>query len=145
VTVPLKGGADVPHLGRCTTNIVEDRLSEVQLRIFCESTHDIPAAAIILRHAASTREWRTALNASYINYPSPQGTWLSPLHRAQSFFGLNTLDESERDSKRNYRGLIPVRDLPAIPIEITPEIVTGHALVDIDLGEMTLSTWRLTP
>ena len=135
--LPLDGSANVPGMGRCTVLTVDDRFSEQMLKVFCESPRELPAASIALKHEPSGREWRLALNSASTFSPGPHETWLSPLHRGQSFFRLTHSVESLPDS----RWLVPVSDLPSARIEITPEIVTGHALAQFDLGELTLASF----
>jgi hypothetical protein len=131
------GSADIPGMGRCTAMTVDDRYGEQILKVFCESPRNLPAASIALRHEPSGREWRLGLNSASTYSPGPHETWLSPLHRGQSFFRLTTSVESAPGS----RWLVPVSDLPSARIEITPEIVTGHALAHFDLGEVTLASF----
>ena len=129
------GSADIPGMGRCTTMTVDDRYAEQMLKVFCESPRELPTASISLRHEPSGREWRLRLNSAVTYSPGPHETWLSPLHRGQSFFRLTNSVQSLPGSQ----WLVPVSDLPSARIEITPEIVTGHALAQFDLGEVTLA------
>jgi hypothetical protein len=135
--LPAKGGTYVPSLGQCTALIVDDRYSENMLKVLCESPRELPMASIMLRHEASERVWREGLNSSVTYSPGPHETWLSPLHRGQSFFRLtNAVTSSPGD-----QWLVPMGYLSSARIEITPEIVTGHALARFDFAEVSLASW----
>ena len=135
--LPMQGSGSVANLGRCTTLGVSDRFSEEMLKVLCESPRELPAASIVLRHEPSGREWREGLNSAVTYSPGPHETWLSPLHRGQSFFRLTNSVTSVPGSQ----WLVPISYLSSARVEITPEIVTGHALTDFDLGEATLVSW----
>jgi hypothetical protein len=135
--LPAQGSGNVPDLGRCTALTVDDRFSEEMLKVLCESPRDLPAASITLRHEPSGREWREGLNSSVTYSPGPHETWLSPLHRGQSFFRVTNSVTSVPGSQ----WLVPMSYLSSARVEITPEIVSGHALAGFDFGEVTLASW----
>ncbi len=132
-----QGSGNVPDLGRCTALTVDDRFSEEMLKVFCESPRELPTASITLRHEPSGREWREGLNSALTYSPGPHETWLSPVHRGQSFFRLaNSVTSVPGD-----QWVVPMSYLSSARVEITPEIVSGHALADFDFGEVTLASW----
>jgi len=135
--LPGQGNGDVPDFGHCTVMTAEGRYFEEMLKVYCESPRGLPAASITLRHEPSSREWRIRLNSSVTYSPGPHATWLSPLHRGQSFFHLTNSVESMAGSQ----WLVPISYLSSARIEITPEIVTGHTLAGFDFGEVTLASW----
>lgn len=135
--VPLKGSGHIPDVGRCTVMTIDDRFSEAMLKVFCESPRELPAASITLRHEPSGRKWQLRLNSAVTYSPGPHETWLSPLHRGQCFFRLTNSVESMPGSQ----WLVPMSYLSSVRVEITPEIVTGHALAGFDFGEVTLASW----
>jgi hypothetical protein len=120
-------------MGRCTAMTVDDRYSEEMLKVFCESPHELPAASIALRHEPSGREWRLRLNSAFTYSPGPHETWLSPLHRGQSFFRLTNSVEVRAGSQ----WLVPKSYLSSAHVEVTPEIVIGHVLA----GSVALASW----
>jgi hypothetical protein len=136
--LPIPGSSGVPRMGRCTVMTVDDRYSEEMLKVFCESPHELPAAAIALRHEPSGREWRLRLNSAFTSSPGPHETWLSPLHRGQSFFRLTDSVEV-----RAGQWLVPKSYLSSAHVEVTPEIVIGHALAGFDFREVALASWRV--
>jgi len=137
VVLPVDGHADVPNLGRCTSAVVDDHFSEPLLKVLCESPRDIPAASLTLRHDASGRELRDRLNSSRRISPGPHDSWLSPLHRGQTFFRLT--DRLEVIPGAQW--IFPRTFVASSHISVTPEIVTGKALVDFDFGEVDLTAW----
>ncbi|HEY6370301.1 MAG TPA: hypothetical protein VIX37_06960, partial [Candidatus Sulfotelmatobacter sp.] len=64
-------------------------------------------------------------------------TWLSPLHRGQSFSRLTRSATSVPGSQ----WLVPMSYLSSARVEITPEIVSGRALAGFDFGEVKLASW----
>ena len=135
--LPPDGSGDVPGLGHCTVMTVDDRFYEAMLKVFCESPRELPAASIRLRHDPSGREWKLRLNSAVTYTPGPHDTWLSPLHRAQSFFRLTRSMESRPGSQ----WLVPISYVPSLRVEISPERVTGHGLALFDFGEVALASW----
>jgi hypothetical protein len=135
--LPAQGSGSAPGLGRCRAGTVDDRLSEQMLKVLCESPRELPAAWITLRHEPSGRVWRESLNSAVTYSPGPHETWLSPLHRGQTFFRLTRADGAEPGS----RWLVPASYLWSARVAITPEIVTGHALARLDFPDVTLSSW----
>jgi hypothetical protein len=139
--VPVQGARDVPGVGRCTTAAVYDQLSQPLLKVFCESPRSIPASAVMLRHPSTGRVWREGLNLAWTHSPGPNRTWLSPIHRGQSFFRL--IEKVETAPGAQW--LVPASYLPSAHIEITPEIVTGRALAHFEFTGVTLSSWHVQP
>ena len=135
--LPAHGSANVVDLGRCTALTVDDRYSEELLKVLCESPRELPVALITLRHEPSGREWREGLNSAITYSPGPHETWLSPMHRGQSFFRLTNSATFVPGSL----WLVPIDYLSSARVEITPEIVLGHALAGFDFGEVTLASW----
>lgn len=133
-TMATNGSMSVPELGRCTAMTVDDRFSEGMLKVLCESPAELPSAAIVLRHAASGREWRLRLMDAMTYSPGPHGTWLSPLHRGQSFFRLTDADAQGPGSQR----LVPASYVAESRVEITPDVVTGHALAKFEFDGVEL-------
>lgn len=139
--LPTQGTGSVPDLGRCTALTSEERFSNSALKVLCESPRELPAATITLRHESSGREWKLGLRSSITYSPGPHEIWLSPLHRGQSFFQLINGDASAPGEQ----WLVPAMLVPEARLEITPEIPTGHALAHFDFGDVTLSSWLVTP
>jgi len=137
--LPVQGSANAPGLGRCTAARADDRYSERTLKVLCESPRAVPAALITLRHEPSGRVWRQGLRSSGMYYPGPHGTWLSPLHRGQSFFSLTDAVPSTLGSE----WLVPESYVSSARVEITPEIVTGRALARFDFAGVALSSWLI--
>jgi hypothetical protein len=92
---------------------------------------------ITLRHEASGREWRQRLNSSARITPGPHETWLSPLHRGQTFFHLTDFAESAPGSQ----WLVPRSYVASARVEITPEILTGRSLAAFDFADVALGDW----
>lgn len=135
--LPTQGSLDAPGVGRCTAVTVEDHYSEPLQKVLCESPRVLPATSITLRHDASGRVWQERLHSAITLSPGPNRTWLSPLHRRQSFFRLtNTVPTSP-----GSRWLVPASYLSSARLEITPEIVTGYALTRFDFADVALSAW----
>ncbi len=135
--LPAQGSGNVTDLGRCTALTVDDRFSEEILKVLCESPRVLPVASITLRHEPSGREWREGLNSAVTYSPGPHETWLSPMHRGQSFFRLTNSVTSVPGSQ----WLVPMSYLSSARVEITPEIASGHALAGFDFSEVTLASW----
>ena len=138
VVLPVDGHAEVPDLGRCTSALVDDHFSEPLLKILCESPRELPSASFVLRDDASGRELPERLNSSRRITPGPHDAWLSPLHRGQTFFHL-----TDRLEPHPWEWRFPVANLASARLSVTPEIVTGKALIDFDLGDVDLTAWRL--
>jgi len=134
--LPTQGSGEVADLGRCTTLTTDDGRTQA-FKLECESPRELPAAVMVLRHEASGREWKERLSSSITYMPGPHETWLSPLHRGESFFHLVDVMTPGPGSQ----WLVPASDLPSARLEITPEIVTGHALARFDFPGVALSTW----
>ncbi len=137
--LPAQGSANAPGLGRCTAARVDDRYSEQTLKVLCESLRALPAVSITLRHEPSGRVWRLGLNSATSYSPGPHATWLSPLHRGQSFFRLT----DSVPSTPGFQWLVPASYVSSARVEITPEIVTGHALARFDFADVALSPWLI--
>jgi hypothetical protein len=134
-----QGSANAPELGRCTAARVDDQFSEPLLKVLCESPRALPAASTTLRHVPSDRMWLQNLNSAFRFSPWPHGTWLSPLHRGQSYFGLTDSVPSTLSSQ----WFVPASYVSSARVEITPEIVTGHALARFDFADVALSPWLI--
>jgi len=139
VVLPVDGHADVPDLGRCTSALVDDHFSAPLLKVLCESPREIPAASLNLRHDASGRELRDRLNSSMRITLGPHEAWLSPLHRGQTYFRLT----DQVVLMPGGQWMFPLSYVAASHVSITPEVVTGKALVDFDFGEADLTAWRI--
>ena len=136
-TLPTSGTGDVADLGRCTVTTSENPFYEDMLKVLCESPGEIPETRITLLHPPSGRRWWGRLNSSFTYSPGPHETWLSPLQRGQTFFNLTRFPGTTAESNLKT----PESDLPTSQVQITPEIVTGHALATIDWTNVDLSPW----
>ena len=130
--IPASGSGTVAGVGYCTSRPVGDQLYEDLLKVLCESPRELPAASVVLRHAASGREWSERLNSSMTFSPGPHDTWLSPLQRGQTFFRVtNTTPGSQWEMPRDY--------VAGARVAITPEVVTGHGLTNFEFNGVTLT------
>ncbi|MDR3703021.1 MAG: hypothetical protein P4L56_25470 [Candidatus Sulfopaludibacter sp.] len=137
VMLPAQATAAVPVLGRCTTQATEQNFSDGALKVECESPREIPPASVALSTLLLVRNWTERLNSAFTYAPGPHETWLSPLHRSQTFFPLTNILTTAPGSQ--WR--VPASALLEARVAITPEISTGHALAHFDFPEVPLSDW----
>lgn len=132
--------ADVPDLGRCSSTLREDSVYDNGgLKLLCESPADLRAANVVLRHEFSGRQWKFGLNSLFPFMAGPHESWLSPLHRAQSFFSVTSAISS--DSRSEWR--VPAAIIPWSHFEITPEIPTGAALATFTFKDVALADYDI--
>jgi len=141
VTMGTRDVGASSEIGRCTSGPVRGGVVGPMLKVLCESPRSLPQISVTLRHEPSGETWSERVNSSFTYRPGPNRAWLSPLHRAQSFFQLTDTIERVPGS----RWTVPARYLPSSRVEITPEIVVGHAASHFDFGEVPLTRWLAEP
>jgi hypothetical protein len=125
------------QLGRCMIYEEGEQFQGDLLKVYCESPESIPNAWLVLHSQPSGREWRLPLNQAFTYAAGPRETWLTPLHRAQTFFRLTGQPETSQGNSWQ----VPKSYLSSYQIEITPEIVTGHALAEFNSQNVNLSSF----
>jgi hypothetical protein len=135
--LPAQTTAAVPGLGRCTTQTTEQNFSDGALKVECESPRELSPASVALSTLLLDRNWTERLNSAIIYAPGPHQTWLSPLHRSQTFFPLTNILTTAPGAQ--WR--VPAASLPEARLAITPELSTGHALSHFDFPDVPLSDW----
>lgn len=141
VTMGTRDVGASSEIGRCTSGPVRGGVVGPMLKVLCESPRSLPQISVTLRHEPSGEIWSERINSSFTYRPGPNRSWLSPLHRGQSFFHLTDSVERAPGSRWN----VPAEYLNSSRIEITPEIMTGHAISYFDFGEVPLTRWLAEP
>jgi hypothetical protein len=99
--VPVKS-SETP-IGRCANFLVENMFipyREDLLKVVCESPDEVPRAFVEFVHLASGRRARHGLGDAgmYVSYPT--ASWLSPVHRRNTFFQI--FDDPLPPQERQY-------------------------------------------
>jgi len=118
---------------RCTSTVVDDRYSELLLKVLCESTDPIAPARIALRDPVSGRQWNERLNSAMTYVPGPKETWLSPLNRAQTFFRIGGT------ALPGDQWRVPQDMAERSLVEITPEIPAGRSMATFAFHNIILT------
>jgi hypothetical protein len=146
--MPVGGRVAAPGVGHCSSDIRENRSSEPRVNVVCESPSDIPPA---VRAIAWTREDGQRYQWALVNYGNlPTGlrtAWLSPLNRCETSIELS--DPKYRLSDPEYGRYpflkVPMEYLANARIAVTPEFVTGYAVVNFDFPDVVLSKYWVEP
>lgn len=140
--MPVGGRVDARDVGHCSNQITEDRWSMSRIKVLCESPGGIPPDVHV---AAWTQEdgRRYPSRLGDFGNPAngPQLAWLSPLNRSKTFFNLS--DPAYRRYPITVE--VPMEYLDHARIAVTPELPTGYAVVNFDLGEVALSKYWVEP
>jgi hypothetical protein len=132
----------VRGVGRCSDFMVSGNRSEEMLKVMCESPEKkAPLAQVILSATSGGRDWKHRLADSMPTVPYINSTWLSPVHRRQTFFHL----VEGRPTHEGSRWLVPRDDLDGAIITIAPEHLSGcgvirYELRDLDLRQFVFNT-----
>jgi hypothetical protein len=125
---------EIAGVGRCTTSLVEARLGDEMIKLECESPRRDPyqtQARLTLEGAP--REWVRTLGDSRTITTGPTVTWLSPLHRDQTFWHLASGPQGAGD-----HWLVPRQLARAARLEITPQEVVGYAMAPYEFRDLQL-------
>ena len=125
---------EIAGVGRCSTSIVEVRFGEEMIKLECESPRRNPyQTRARLTADGSPQEWIHSLgDARSLGY-GPVVTWLSPLHRDQTFWHL-----AHDPQGPGSQWVVPRRLVPAARIEIIPQEVLGYAAVKYEFRDLDL-------
>ena len=142
--MPVGGRVAAPGAGHCSNGIGEDRGSEDRLKVLCESPSDMPSVVRVMLWTPEDR----VKSASpprlgiYGNYSGgPQVSWLSPLDRGMTSFGLS----DPRYRRRSNFGGVPMERLGHARIGVIPEVVTGYSVTNFDIPDVSLSKYWVEP
>ena len=147
--MPVGGRVAAPGVGHCSNGISEGRSSVAWVNVVCESPSDIPPAVRVI---AWTREDGQRYHSGLVTYGNlPTGlrtAWLSPLNRCETSFELS--DPKYRLSDPEYGRYpfpvkVPMEYLANARIAVTPEFVTGYAVVNFDFPDVVLSKYWVEP
>jgi hypothetical protein len=138
--MPAGASVDAPALGKCSSTEVQGNFFMLDnLRVNCESPDRIPYPTLVTLSSAKTAgEWNRSLGNSSALILAPGNTWLSPLNRRDTFFGIAT--EERRDTS-----LVPPEALATGKLELQPEPVTGYATIHYEWAGVTLSKFVVPP
>ena len=132
----------VPGLGRCSAvfNPNSDRMGQNLLKVVCESPSDIPILAQVkLVEAAGGREWNQKLGDSIPGMDHPIQTWLSPLHRRETFFHVVAGAPRGEGSQR----LVPESVLTTAKIGLASQEETGCATVRYEFRDVQIQDFAV--
>src|ERR1017187_9151805 len=145
--MPVGGRVAAPGVGHCSNGITEDYSPKAFVEVRCESPSDIPSVVL---GTMWTREDGQRYHSALVNHNFPTGlqtAWLSPLDRCEALFELS--DPKYRLSDQVYRQYpflkVPMEYLANARIAVTPEFVTGYAVVDFDFPDVLLSKYLIEP
>jgi hypothetical protein len=142
VRIPLDQLLDrrvrIAGLGICSAAVVGEAMSRQMLRILCESSRPIPFL-LEVRLSGGNQAWRHQLDDARTRVAYPDQSWLSPLHRRQTFFHLVEETSGTPDSF----WLVERRKLEGASIEIVPRTSLGCALVNYTLPNVRLTDYRV--
>jgi hypothetical protein len=104
------------------------------LKAVCESPGNIPHARVELVHSPTGRKVRHFLGDSRPVLDYPTRTWLSPVHRRNTFFQIteNPLQGS------GDQWLVVRSEIPESRLEFAPVIDAGCSVVEIDFPDIDL-------
>jgi len=138
--MPVGGSVDTPALGKCSSTELQGNFFMLDsLRVDCESPDQIPFPTLVTLSSAKTAgDWHRSLGSSGAVIFAPGNTWLSPLNRRDTFFGLAT-------EERRLRDLVPPEALADGQLELLPEPVTGYAIIEYEWTGVTLSKFFVPP
>lgn len=128
----------IPGVGICSAAVMGEAMSRQMLRILCESSRPIPFL-LEVRLSGGKQAWRHQLDDSRTHVAYPDQSWLSPLHRRQTFFHLVEETSGTPDSF----WLVERRKLNGASIEIVPRTSLGCALVNYTLPNVRLGDYRV--
>jgi len=128
---------NVKGIGKCSANVIEGRLYEEMLKVYCESPEQLPQTIVEIKGEGG-RVWRNRLGSSSTWVATPQNTWLSPLHRRQTFFTMAT---QERSMQMGSTHLVP-REVPARAVlTVRPEIDEGCGVFPFEIRNVDLNRY----
>ncbi|HUS08324.1 MAG TPA: hypothetical protein VMZ52_18615 [Bryobacteraceae bacterium] len=143
--MPVGVTQDVPGVGRCSSTLVEPQSSYQQsmLKVLCESPSPVsPQTSVRLWQPETGSEWTHRLGDAAPDVAGPRETWLSPLHRQQTYFQLAS---GMPNQGAGSRWLVPQEAVPTAKLAITPNVVTAWAAVDFDLPDIRLRDYEIKP
>jgi hypothetical protein len=135
-------GANIPGVGRCANLIVENSMTmyrEDLLKTVCESPAEIPRARVEFVHVPTGRRVRRGLGDAGLHTGYPTHTWLSPVHRRNTFFQITDRPlENPGD-----RWLVMRSEVPDSKLELAPVVNAGCSIVRIDFPDIDLRKYVL--
>jgi hypothetical protein len=132
----------IPRLGRCSAvyNRNSDLFGESLLKVVCESPSDIPVLTPVkLVDAASGSEWNNQLGDSAPVLHYPVQTWLSPLHRRETFFHV----VAEAPHGEGSKWLVPESVLSTANVGLVPQEETGCAAVQYEFRDLPIRAFAV--
>ena len=135
-TVRAVGTSEVSDRMRCIGTPVEDRFGQGMWKFECESPAELPNASVKLAIPGHLPEWVRSLGDGSSIVPYIAQTWLSPLNRRQTFIPMAAHVPGADFS--NW--LVPPPEIASRgTATVTPEFVTGRALVSYEIKGIRLS------
>ena len=141
--IPVGATQTVPGVGRCSSAVIESPnvYQESMLKVLCESPHPIySGTGVRLWQPETGGEWKQHLGDSAPYASGPRESWLSPLHRLQTFFHLVS---DTRYNSPGSRWLVPREALANGKLAITPDVITAWATADLELRSISLRDYVL--
>lgn len=133
----------VDEVGRCSADLpTPDNPNDENLRVECESPGRLPSVLVKLFDPEGNREWSGYLGNARSLIAYPTGTWLSPIDRRETFFGLT---DEEHYSSSGGHWQVPREIIESIRIAITPEMPEGSSLIHFELPNLKLSQYAVKP
>jgi hypothetical protein len=129
-------------LGRCSAvyNRNSDLFGESLLKVVCESPSDIQVLTPVkLVDAASGSEWNNQLGDSAPVLHYPVQTWLSPLHRRETFFHV----VAEAPHGEGSKWLVPESVLSTANVGLVPQEETGCAAVQYEFRDLPIRAFAV--
>jgi hypothetical protein len=140
--IPIPTGAapaDVEGVGRCSSLLTENSLSPYgneMLKVFCESPEPLPGRVDVLLWArGNARPWRQFLGDAVGASRLPRLTWLSPLHRRQTFFHVLPVEQAFPGS--GY--IVPRHVLPNSQLGFAPWRESRRMVVPFEFKNLSLN------
>ncbi|MGC4055961.1 MAG: hypothetical protein QM757_44710 [Paludibaculum sp.] len=137
--MPVGGKKAVPSLGQCMAEQLpgESIHREGMLKVVCESTSAVsPLTEARLWNPATGQSWRHHLGDAAPLVPGPRWSWLSPLHRLQTYFQLAT---GTAASMPGNGWMVPPDALLGAQVGISAASISGSASLQFEMRDIALS------
>ena len=142
VPVPVNGEIVAPGLGRCSSSFVEARMWEEMLKVHCEGPGQPPIVAEAQLTNARGMVWKNRLGGASRWAAYPRATWLSPVHRVDTFFHLVSDQQAELQGTQHQ---VPRSAVATSALAVMPEYPAGCTVFDYVLRDVDLNRYVRLP
>ena len=139
VSVPVGATVAIPGMGKCFSEVGGEG-GHPYLHVGCVSLATIPTVKVTVTDPVSGRFWAEPLENAARFVDTTRSTWLSPLHRGDTFYPV--ADEQGYASPSGWRQ-VPREIIPTATITITPEVSEGSKVVNYAIPNLRLSQYAV--